>query len=170
MKNLLLFLIFCAAFGTIRAQGGYLTEFKQKWANAKDYTLEVAQLMPEEQYGYRPSEEQMSFREQLLHMVGNMGWLSSSYLGAKKLEADLKKKDYSKDELLDILMRSFDRVMESVEKLETEVLDEEVTFFAGPMTKRQILTLLNDHLTHHRAQLIVYLRLQGVQPPNYRGW
>ncbi|NJL74904.1 MAG: hypothetical protein HC892_07620 [Saprospiraceae bacterium] len=30
--------------------------------------------------------------------------------------------------------------------------------------------LMNDHLTHHRAQMIVYLRLKDVQPPKYVGW
>ena len=49
-------------------------------------------------------------------------------------------------------------------------LEEKVEFFAGPMNKRQILTLLNDHQTHHCGQLIVYLRLKGVKPPDYRGW
>ena len=49
-------------------------------------------------------------------------------------------------------------------------LDEEVQFFAGPMSKRQILVLMNDHLTHHRGQMIVYVRLKGVKPPAYKGW
>ncbi len=38
------------------------------------------------------------------------------------------------------------------------------------MTERQIINLMNDHLTHHRAQAIVYLRLNGVMPPKYVGW
>ncbi|MGX5688737.1 DinB family protein [Arcticibacter tournemirensis] len=39
-------------------------------------------------------------------------------------------------------------------------LDEQVKFFAGPMTRRQILILMHDHKTHHLGQLIVYLRLK----------
>jgi uncharacterized damage-inducible protein DinB len=38
------------------------------------------------------------------------------------------------------------------------------------MNKLQILNLLNDHQTHHRAQLIVYLRINGIKPPDYVGW
>jgi len=30
--------------------------------------------------------------------------------------------------------------------------------------------LLNDHQTHHRGQLVVYLRLNGIKPPAYIGW
>jgi len=25
-------------------------------------------------------------------------------------------------------------------------------------------------VTHHRGQLVVYLRLNGILPPNYVGW
>jgi hypothetical protein len=34
-------------------------------------------------------------------------------------------------------------------------------------TPQETLTL---HQTHHRGQLVVYLRLKGIKPPQYRGW
>ena len=45
-----------------------------------------------------------------------------------------------------------------------------VDFFAGPKTRSQIIQLVDDHHTHHRAQLIIYLRLLGIKPPRYVGW
>lgn len=30
--------------------------------------------------------------------------------------------------------------------------------------------LLFDHVTHHRAQAIMYLRMRGIEPPAYVGW
>lgn len=170
MKNLVPTLLLLACFTAMQAQSSYLAEFKQKWSNAKAYTIEVAQIMPEEYYDFKPSEEEMSFREQLLHMLGNMSWLSNSYLGGKRLDVDLKKTDYSKTEILDLLQKGFERTSKVIEDLDEETLNEEVSFFAGPMTKRQILTLMNDHLTHHRGQVIVYLRLKKLEPPSYRGW
>lgn len=170
MRNILSALLLLVCFTTTKAQSNYLVEFKQKWDNAKDYTLEIARIMPEEYYDFKPSEEQMTFREQLLHILGNMRWLSSSYLGGKRLDVDLKKMDYTKDEMLDLLEKGFDRAGEAIKDLDEETLNEEVSFFAGPMTKRQILTLMNDHLTHHRGQVIIYLRLKKLEPPSYRGW
>jgi len=55
-------------------------------------------------------------------------------------------------------------------KMNAGQLDEKVKFFAGPMTRRQILILMHDHQTHHLGQLIVYLRLKGIKPPDYIGW
>ena len=58
----------------------------------------------------------------------------------------------------------------AIAQLPASALEEEVKFFAGPMNKRQIVALLHDHMTHHRGQLMVYLRLKGIKPPQYRGW
>lgn len=152
------------------SQTTYLTEFEQKWANAKAYTLELAQSMPESAYDYSPTEEQMSFKKQLLHITSNMVWLTSSYLGGEKLAADLKKEDYTKAEVIQILTDAFDHAAAAVQNFPAEDLDTKVKFFAGPMSKRQIMVLMNDHVVHHRGQIIVYARLKGVKPPKFRGW
>jgi len=57
-----------------------------------------------------------------------------------------------------------------VQALKEENLDEKVDFFAGEKNKLQILNLLQDHVTHHRGQLAVYLNLKGIKPPAYTGW
>ncbi len=38
------------------------------------------------------------------------------------------------------------------------------------MNKLQINNPMQDHQTHHRAQLLNYLRLNGIKPPAYIGW
>lgn len=152
------------------SQANYLLEFEQKWANAKAYTLELAESMPEPAYDYSPTEAQMSFKKQLLHITSNMVWLTSSYLGGEKLAADLEQSDYSKAEVIKILTDAFDLAAQAAKALSEEDLETEVKFFAGPMSKRQIMVLMNDHVVHHRGQIIVYARLKGVKPPKFRGW
>lgn len=153
-----------------KAQDAYLLEFQQKWANAKNYTLELARSMPEEHYDFQPTEEQMSFKRQLLHTASNMVWLTSAYLGGQKLEADLRSDDYNKAEVIALLEQAFDNAAAAVKNFPKEDLDIAVKFFAGPMSKRQIMVLMNDHVVHHRGQMIVYARLKGVKPPKFRGW
>lgn len=151
------------------AQQTYLAECQQKLKNSAAYTLEVAELMPAEKYDYKPTPEEMSFNEQLLHLIGNINWLTNDYLGGKKLDKDLKQ-HYTKEEVIAIVKEGYALAAAALVNFKPEQLEESVKFFAGPMTKRQILTLLNDHQTHHRAQMLVYLRLNGIQPPKYRGW
>ena len=169
-KSLLLSILVSSLASSTFCQSSYLTDFKQKWQNAKTYTLQVAEAMPEEFYDYRPTDDQMSFRDQLLHIQGNMMWLSTSYLGIKKPEKSMSAGADSKEQVLKVLNEGFTLAEAAINQLTAENLDETVQFFAGPMHKRQILTLMNDHLTHHRGQLIVYLRLKGIKPPRYLGW
>lgn len=170
MKNLfaISWLIFLGFSAT--AQQAFLDEFQQKWNNARDYTVESIELMPEADLDYKPTEGQRSFKEQVIHSCQNMMWLSTSYLGGAKGEIDLKKEIPTKAALLETVKRCFERSGAAAAKLTPAQLEEKVSFFAGPMSKRQIMVLMNDHSTHHRAQMLVYLRLKGLTPPKYRGW
>lgn len=168
--KLLINLLFISLSTCLSAQTALLSEFEQKWQNASEYTKEIAEQMPTEHFEFKPTEDMRSFKEQLMHMMGNVVWLSSSYLDGGTFKGDLKRSDYSRVEVLRLLEETSAFATNAIKNLKPEQLDEEVDFFAGPMTKRQILTLLNDHLTHHRGQIIVYLRLKGVKPARYRGW
>ncbi len=143
----------------------------EKLENAKAYTLKVAELMPEQDYSFKADSGEMSFGEQLLHIASNLAWLSSSYI--VRADNPIMKKDAStlskKEILVDVAM-AYDFAISSVKKMPINELSSMVEFFAGPKNKLQIINLIEDHQTHHRAQILVYLRLRGVKPPSYVGW
>lgn len=152
------------------AQSGFLEETAEKWENAMAYTLELAEAVPDSLYTYRPTPEQMSFQEQLLHMAGNVAWLTSDYLFGDSIAVDRKMEGAPRSEVLAVLHSAMQAAHRALQNFPADKLTEEVSFFAGPKTRRQMILLLHDHLTHHRGQLIVYARLQGISPPRYRGW
>ena len=168
--RLLIVLIFMGFCQASPAQDAFLKEYLIKWQNGAQYTIELAKAMPEDKYDYRPVPNVRSFREQVVHIMNNMVWLSSSFLTKADFEGDLKRKDLSKEEIIILLGQATDFAQKAVEELDPKNLDEKVEFFAGPMTKRQILVLMNDHMTHHRGQIIVYARINDIKPPRYRGW
>lgn len=168
MKLKIVLLLFISTFAM--AQNASTDAFLEKWNNSKNYLIEVAKAMPEELYDYKPTEREMSFSKQLLHIKGNMEWLSSTYFTDTEYEKTKDENNYSKDETIAILEKSFDAVYEIIKKTDPKLLDLKVDFFAGPKTKLQILNLLQDHVTHHRGQLLVYLNLKNIQPPTYVGW
>jgi uncharacterized damage-inducible protein DinB len=155
---------------SLSSQDLFLDDYKLKWKNAGEYTLEFAQAMPEDKYGFTPVLPEMTFREQLKHIASNMVWLCSSYLEGKETTIDPTKAGDSKKEIIGMLNQAFNYAKETIDGLEEKDLNETVDFFAGPMTRRRILLLMTDHVTHHRGQLVVYLRLNNVVPPSYRGW
>ncbi|MHA7059352.1 DinB family protein [Aquimarina sp. M1] len=146
--------------------------FLEKWQNSKKYLLEIAESMPADKFEYAPTKSKMDFRNQLLHICGNMLWLSTTYFSNE--EFDRKKlaenAPDSKIDIIKLIKKSFDEVYNRVMKTPEELLVTEVNFFAGQKSKLQILNLLQDHVTHHRGQLIVYLNLNQIKPPKYVGW
>ncbi len=153
-----------------QANDSLLTQLTRKWSNAKAYTVKIAELMPEEFYDFKPVPEEMSFKQQLLHIAQNIQWLSSSYLLSNKKIIPEDTAVKHKDAVIHILKNAYDMAMETHHNLTLKQLDEVVSFFAGPMSRRQILLLLHDHQTHHVGQIIVYMRLKNIKPPAYIGW
>ncbi len=138
--------------------------------NAKAYTLAVAAAMPDSLYGFAPVAGTMTFAQQLQHMAQNLEMLCENYLGWKKEALPLNMPDPMPDMVRKRVARAFDIAIRTVKNTPYDSLGVVVPFFAGPKTRLQIIHLLNDHQSHHRGELIVYLRLCGMVPPRYVGW
>jgi uncharacterized damage-inducible protein DinB len=177
VKNHLFIILFTLLPGLgFAQQDPWLNDLSSKWVNAQKYSLEIANLMPELAYGFKPTPDEMSFGEQLIHTASNMVWLSESYLTTEKSQislADFKKLEVgkmTKKQITEVLSQSFEFAGKAIQNADPNKLGEEVKFFAGPMARRKVLLLLHDHITHHRGQMIVYLRLNGIKPARYVGW
>ncbi|MFV8441286.1 DinB family protein [Flavobacterium sp. LB2P44] len=155
---------------SIFAQAEVVSTFIEKWDNSKDYLVAVAQAMPEDQYDYKPSTREMSFKEQLFHIQDNMNWLSTTYFSNEKYVKKEAVKGLSKAQIIQEIKTSFDTAKRVIQKTNDVELSQKVEFFAGSKSKLQILNLMQDHVTHHRAQILVYLNLNQIQPPKYIGW
>lgn len=178
MKNLFLFIILVSVVFPLLAQSdspssSFAIDFVPVWARAQAYTLEVAEAMPAEQYDYRANEEVMTFGEQLVHITGNLYGLSSRFITEEKSSYKKPKaEDMSKTEIISQLQEAFAYVSNALETMsDTEMQSVAPGFWAKePTNKSVIFLLMRDHMTHHRAQLILYLRMNGIKPPGYRGW
>lgn len=73
MKRILALVIFLTTFYDASAQltDSLQTQLSRKWANSKTYSLKLAASMPEKDFDFKPTPEQMSFSEQLLHIAYN---------------------------------------------------------------------------------------------------
>ncbi|MEM6396076.1 MAG: DinB family protein [Bacteroidota bacterium] len=155
-----------------------LGEWQTKWDNSKAYLFELVELADTLDLDYRPTPDQMSLRGQLTHIAKNMYFLSGRYLEYQPDSFDkeaifihLDDKELSIEEIKQELEQAFSFAEEAIKAVPPGGFDTMVQFFAGPKSKRVIAWLLQDHVTHHRGQLIVYLRLLGLKElPRYRGW
>ena len=148
----------------------YKKAMLERLENSKTYTLKVANLMPEGDFGFKPVATEMDFGTQCLHMAQNLEMIAIRYLGAELPYSAAAPDTGNKTELTDRVSRAYDFAIQTVRQMKDADFGEEVAFFAGPKTKLQMVNLMNDHQAHHRGQIIVYLRLKGIAPPGYIGW
>ena len=170
----ILFILFFFAMKTGTAQkcdSLFLAAAITKLQNSKGYTLKVANLMPEDKYGFKPVPDEMNFGQQLLHISANLNWLTSSFItNSQSPVTKAATQVQKKGEIIEVLNETYEYAIGALKSFEGSHLGDTVSFFAGPKTKLQIINLISDHQTHHRAQMIVYLRLNGIKPPEYTGW
>ncbi|RUA14495.1 MAG: damage-inducible protein DinB [Flavobacteriia bacterium] len=167
---ILLFLLFVPVVSA--QQNDVVQEYLERLENSRKYLVLVAETMPEDKYGFKATPESMSFAEHLMHIGWAMDWHSQSLMGGREArdwntDTELKVDKKSKKEMIDTIARTFNKTMEFISSFDIKRLDERLDYFGADRTKRQILLLLADHITHHRAQMLVYLRLNGLQPPRY---
>lgn len=171
MQKLIIALILFTSTASMAQQTTVKGAFLEKWNNSRDYLIAVAEAMPEEFYDYKPTSRQKSFKEQLLHIQGNITWIDSSHFSRRETEtASQDYYSFNKEQIIELLQHTFNDVYSSIEATPEENLKDVVKFFAGPKSKLQLINLLQDHVTHHRGQLLVYLNLKNITPPNFSGW
>ncbi|WP_299114302.1 DinB family protein [uncultured Winogradskyella sp.] len=176
MKNLLIIsvltLFSLCGFSVEAQEDVYIKEYLERLENSRKYVLKVAELLPEEKYNSKVTPESMSFAENLLHIGYAMDWHSQSLLGGRKArvwqtDTIFKTANKSKKEMIKLIDETFDETIRLITSFDTNKLSERLDYFGLNRTKRQILMLLTDHITHHRGQMLVTLKLNGITPPRY---
>jgi uncharacterized damage-inducible protein DinB len=169
-KNIGLILYLSFFLSTLNGQITFLQDHIIKWQNGLKYTEDVMNTLPDSLWNFKPVKEEMSFREQVLHITQNMYWLSSTYLNGENVGLKIKDEGQSNQEIKAQYLEIGKYTLGVIRNLKENELTERVPFFAGNLTRWQIFELMHDHHTHHRGQIIVYLRLNGFKPPKYVGW
>ncbi len=148
------------------------SNFSEIWQKGCAFTTEVAALMPEEEYDYSPQDDILSFRTQLLHIVDNIRGLRTFNFPEDKKELErVSQKEWTKDQTIELLKESCLQIEKDMDQLTDDQLGEAVSFWTeDKVTRFGILLLIRDHMTHHRSQLILFLKLKGIEPPKYVGW
>lgn len=153
-------------------QNNFKDDFLERLENSRNYLILVAELMPEEKYSFRATPGSMTFAENFLHIGYAVDWHSQSLLGGREsrdwnTDTIFKVANKSKKEMIATVGKTFDETIKLIKEFDTTQLDNELDYFGLNRSKRQIFLLLADHITHHRGQMLVYLRLNGLVPPRY---
>ena len=155
-----------ASVGVASAADKEIEILVDHWKKSKDLTLKMAQVMPPENYDYKPFPEARSFGGELAHLAQAEGY----YLGqfGKGAAPAAPRGDTSKAAMVKYVTDTFDWSIATVGQLSTA--DFTKTFGAGKgpgMTGLELLYQAMIHTAHTRGYAEMFLRNKGVVPPTY---
>lgn len=131
--------------------------------------VQYAEAMPADKYGFKPTPEVDSFGEALMHaasaVMGVCGTISDAAPPEVNMEAT------SKEDIIAAIKTVYAHAADVVGGLSDSDLSDEVSLFGGAIetTKAGAIGIASNHSTHHKGGLVVYLRLNGITPPQFGG-
>lgn len=148
---------------------------------SKSYTLQIAEAMPADKYGFRPTDSVRSFGEQMAHIATSTKFLvdlfvkgqpmpsQEDFAKAAKME---KETGASKEACIKALTEAYELVATTYENMSDEQLAETFVVPFDPkqpsFAKEKAFQFISEHNAHHRGQALVSLRMQGIKSPDYK--
>jgi uncharacterized damage-inducible protein DinB len=129
-------------------------------------TVAAVAAMPADKFSYKPTADQRTFGQFVVHMVETNYLLCSKTAAVPAPKVEEAKDTDSKDKLGAALKASFDFCSDSLAKMDDSKLAETTEGFGGEQETRAWFSLiLAGTWFDHYADAAMYLRLNGVPPP-----
>lgn len=178
MKAALRILLFCLVAPTVAAlaqakaaapaspTNPLIAHNKLIYRGVKAILLSSAQKMPEESYGFKPTEAVRSFGQIVGHVTDSQYAFCSTALGEKAPARDVEKTRTSKADLIAALKDAFAYCDKAYDAM-TDASATEMTKLMGRDTpKLGALTMNSLHSVEHYGNLVTYLRMKNIVPPS----
>lgn len=141
-------------------------------ANLKDASnkvVELAGVMPESKWSWRPMKGVRSVGEVYRH-IAQSNYLLCSFLGVKPPMSmdELRTLDTTpqpRGKTIEMLKESYAFTARVIEGTPDGALADTVQFFGQPMSREALLFAIASHSHEHLGQSIAYARMNHVVPP-----
>ena len=138
----------------------------QAWEGFSEYTLRLAEAMPEESYDYRPHPDQMSFGEQIIEIATMSEFFFARIVGRTANFTQEMIPD--KKTAIQISKESFAFCISALRSMSEEQLESTHILRRGlRMSGRETVELALSHAIHHSGQAAAYLGAKGIKAPPF---
>ncbi len=156
---------------------GFRGEYLWELDVAQTQLLALEESVPESVYGWRPADDARSFSEVLVHVAaGNLAlvqWTETretdrthaQFVAMIRANLSQERTVTDKQNVIDLLKRSFDAVRRSFTESTDEHLERTQNFFVEPTTVRRVFLRMLAHTHEHMGQAIAYVRASGLKVP-----
>lgn len=148
-----------------------VSEAKFPWTVVRDNLLKMAEKMPADDYGFKPTPEIQSFGQRLAHIAGANLFVCQGVMGHKA--AFSRPSATSKPDLIALLKQASTACDAAFDSLSDAAAMEKINSHLGgpfpPEPTRSKLATLNNMVRHSNEMygyMSVYLRLKGLVPPS----
>ena len=158
---------------TVTLSGDLLAD----WQQQKRTMMAIAEAMPDEAFGFKPTEAQRTYAEQILHIAGANVYLME-HLGGAAAAPEVDTTDFavfglpatSKTVVLEALAAGYDYGIAVLQEFSDDELLETIAGpqYLGNVTRVKMAYFTLSHAMDIYGQMVVYLRLNGVTPPASR--
>ena len=143
------------------------------WERAKAYTVAYLNTMPEDKYSFKAVDSIRSFAQQMLHLSYANGFLMSNAIEQPLPPFTMSDPEHrstaqKKDSVMYYVTTSYDYCINAVKNFDVKKWFEKKKFFSFEETRFALMNKTFEHQTHHRGQATIYIRLQGIKPPEER--
>lgn len=156
-------------------------ELAESFRTVRKNTITIAQDIPEEKYSFRASPDMRSIGELLAHIAIAHSFPHQVHVQERRTTLEgfdfptlmqrmvaEEKKPRSKEETIEMLRTSGEKWAGWLETLPETFLEEKVAMPPGATpssrTRFDMLLSVKEHEMHHRGQLMVLQRINGIVP------
>ena len=171
-----LFLLLFSASGQAQAltSEDIKTQLVKEWERSKAYTIDYLNTMPANKYSFKAVDSIRSFAQQMLHLAGANVFFMSLATDQKppslpqNLEQNVSAQ--TKDSVMYYITTSYDYAIAAAKSSDVSKWAEKkkLPFGGYEETRYALLIKAIEHQAHHRGQTTIYIRLQGIKPPQER--
>lgn len=165
MLGVLLVLATITAPVSALAQDNVLSDHTRfMYAGVKAIVVRAAEKMPEEHYGFRPTDAVRTFGQIISHVTDWQYRYCSTVLGETNPLPAVDRTKMAKTELVASLKAAVaycDRAYDGM----TDSTSVQLVKLGMDMPKLGVLNINNIHSTEHYGNLVTYLRMKNIVPP-----
>lgn len=156
-------------------------ELTDSFRTVRKNTVQLAEDIPEDQYGFSPAEGAKSIGQSLVHIALSPQFQHAIHAGERrstfegfdfqplmKRIAEQESTERTKSQIIELLQTEGEVWARFLEGVSEDFLAESFTMLPGatPPSKSRLEMLLSvkEHEMHHRGQLMVVQRILGIVP------
>lgn len=155
--------------GMAWAQAGdnpHLTSSRAFFQMAKTNVLKSADKMPEDKFGFRPSDDVRTYGQVLAHIADAQYTLCGMVREGKPVRKGIEKSATTKADIVKALNEAFAYCDAAYDGLTDSSSAAMVSWFGQPRTKLTVLDFNITHTYEHYGNLVTYMRINHIVPPS----